>query len=162
MLSIWKFSIWRNRWKRQERQSHDHRLIQVGRDLGRSLVLPPAQNRSSSEFRPGSSVLFPVGSWKLQEQKQYNFSGQPAPLSNCCPYIPFLLTSSFFPFVAVASHPPTTHHCEDCGSCWPIFSACLGPSGRQPCPSAYWLIPPVWCHLQALWRCIWSLPPRHW
>lgn len=67
MLSIWKFSVWRNRWKRQERQSHDHRVIQVGRDLRRSLVLPPAQNRSRSEFRPGSSVLFPVGSWKPPE-----------------------------------------------------------------------------------------------
>lgn len=64
MLSIWKFRVWRNRWKRQEMQSHDHRVIQVGRDLERSLVQPSAQNRSSSEVRPGSSALFPVGSWK--------------------------------------------------------------------------------------------------
>lgn len=33
--------------------THDQRIIQVGRDTRRSLVHPPAQNKTNSEFRPG-------------------------------------------------------------------------------------------------------------
>lgn len=37
-------------------------------------------------------------------------------------------------------------------------AACLDPSDWQPCPSAYQLLPTIWCHLQPCWAHT-SLPP---
>lgn len=145
-------------------QSHDHRVIQVWRYIRRSLVQPHLLLKTGAAQRSDQVVqrFFHLGLKNLQEQRLPNFCGQPVPLSNCSPYNQFLLTCSLFQFVPVASHPPTTHHCEEPGSCWPILSACLAPSERQPCPSSCWLILPVWCHLRAWWRCILSLLPYHW
>lgn len=41
----------------------DHRMIQVGRDLRRSLVHPP-KGRASCEIEPDCSGLYPDGSCK--------------------------------------------------------------------------------------------------
>lgn len=40
------------------------RIIQAGKDLGRSLAQLPAQSRVCSEMRPCCWELYPIGSWK--------------------------------------------------------------------------------------------------
>lgn len=57
-----------------------HRVVSVEGNHRRSLVQPLVQVRVSCEIRPGCSVLFPFGSWKLQRQRLQSLSGQPAPL----------------------------------------------------------------------------------
>lgn len=46
------------------------------------------------------------------------------------------------------------------GSHQPIPPACLDPTGKQPCPWAYGLVPPVWCSQQTWWERLLS-PPGH-
>ena len=41
-----------------------HQIIQVGVELRRSLIRPPAQSRVSYQARPGYLGLYPVGFWK--------------------------------------------------------------------------------------------------
>lgn len=44
------------------KNAYDHRIIQVRRDLGRSLAQALAQSRVSCEIRIGYSELYPVRS----------------------------------------------------------------------------------------------------
>lgn len=65
------------------------------------------------QFQGQTRLLKSLSVWvlkNLQEQRQHNFSGQPAPLSDCCPYIQFLLTSSLCPLSLILP-PHTTVKC---------------------------------------------------
>lgn len=61
-------------------KSEDHKIIQAGRDLRRSVPQPLAQSRDSSEVRPGCSGFIQSHLENLQEQRLLNLSGQPVPV----------------------------------------------------------------------------------
>lgn len=52
-------------WLKKINKSQDHRIIQVVRDLRRSLAQPPAQSRASFEARLGGSGLYPSLPWTI-------------------------------------------------------------------------------------------------
>lgn len=72
-------------------EHQNHRVAQAGRDLGTSVVQPPAQSRVHPEIKPGCSVLvhsglegFPGQRQCLTVLKEKTFSLQPggtSPLS---------------------------------------------------------------------------------
>lgn len=43
--------------KKEQGMAEDQREIQVGRDLGKLLLQPPARSRATHEVRPGCSEL---------------------------------------------------------------------------------------------------------
>lgn len=133
----------------------DHRRIQVGRDVERSLVQPPAQSRVTCEI---AQVFVQAALESLQQRSLHSLSGWPPPLPACpheekvAPYIqpePLL-----FQLSAIVSH-PARHHCKSVAPspwsppCWyrqvTIRSSCsnLFPRLSKPQPFSLLSVPSV-------------------
>lgn len=111
----------------------DHRLIQVGKDLRRSLVQPPVHRRVSCQARPGCSGFHLVKVENLQGHRLHNISRHPVPPPDCPHRVNFFLISSmnlscFSLFSLSLIFPPCT------------TSLSPGPSPSWP-PYRHWGLP---------------------
>lgn len=98
----------------------NHRVTQVGRDLGISVIQTAAQSRGSSGVRQCRTGLYPAGYWKLPRTDV----AQPPWTSITvldCPYcgevsLYIQFDPILFQLMLVVSHPFAMPHCEEPGS----------------------------------------------
>lgn len=109
----------------------DHRLVQIGRDLERSLVPPPAQIRLGHEVRLWCSVSFV---WILKANKDGNSTTSLGNLCHCQPILRrHVSLSSAWTYVVSTN---AVIFCPSMRHCW-----------EEPAPLL--LIPSQW----SLWCC---------
>lgn len=116
MLFILKYRVWTNRWQWQELQSHNHR-VSIRWECLQSSFLP----KTGDTQRSDQEVLY---FFQLAFENLWERTDSPGNLFHLFSSPAVLLISSllysFMLLVSVCAccpHSPTTHHCEEPGSC---------------------------------------------
>lgn len=122
----------------------NHKIIQVGRDFGKSLVQPPAQSMVTQASDQVSQGFFHLRLEKLQEQWQHNLSGQPVS-GLSCPHGDFFFLYQCLSCIGDVCMCKTGHYVLDM-----IYRCYLEGGWSLPC--IFWL-----CSCSFNWGGCWSL-----
>lgn len=140
--------------------SYHHKTVQVGSDLRKPLVQPPAQIRTSYGIRPESIGLWSVKYWKPSRRE----SAQLLWATSSTAWLSLKWTSQsasiLFQLVPIASHPLTILHCEESDymkttSKTTFSQAWMGPDPpaspqRANAPALMAVVPQHWIHFRFL------------
>lgn len=127
----------------------DHRIIQVGRDLRRSLVQTSAQRRDRHAVRWGSSGLYSARFWKPPAMENCTTS-----LGNLFQCLTVLIGKEFFLIASLNFF---------CFHLWPLFLVLLPHTTVQSsAPSSSWSSCRYWqASILSPWSCLFWLNTPH-